>query len=187
MQKIYIAALAVLCCSRAVAQKGKLKFKTINQVGLLAGASANSLQLHSVNGVSYKTFSAGIGLGFDNYYFRTIPVFLDVRKYIFKEKHTPFVYAGLGLNFPEKKENIKSQWQQSKYKGGFYCDLGIGYQVPLKGKLALNMSFGYSRKNIGETRAYRIFISPPYNEENLRKDYYDYTFRRVTVKLGLSF
>ena len=180
MHKIFIIA-ALLCYFNSPGQS-KLKFKTINQFGVALGASQNATQFNSINGVGYKTFSAGIGVGFDSYYFKTVPVFLDLRKNIFNREHTPFVYADAGYNFPKGIEYV-TQWEKSTYSGGVYYDLGIGYQIPLAGKLALNMSVGYSQKNLDETKEYSLWGMP--NET--RMEYYNYTFRRATIKLALSF
>ena len=180
MQKIFIT-IALLLQLNAVAQS-KIKFKSINQFGILVGASQNAIQLHTINGVSYKTFSAGIGVGFDNYYFKTIPVFIDLRKNLSVKGHTPFVYADIGYNYPKDKKDV-TQWETTKYSGGVYYDLGIGYQIPLDGQLALNMSLGYSHKNIEETREYSVWGMP----NDKRTEYYDYTFRRATIKLALGF
>jgi len=181
MQKIFVG-IALLLQLSASAQS-KIKFRSINQLGLLAGASSNEVQLHTINGISYKAFFAGIGAGFDNYYFKTVPLFLDLRKNIYNKKQTPFVYADIGINFPEDREKVESQWQRSKFNKGVYYDVGIGYQIPLAGKLSLNMSLGYSLKEMEEIRVYSVWGNP----NDTFKEYYDYKFRRATIKLGLSF
>src|SRR5215203_3590562 len=90
----------------SVAQKAlKPAFTSINQVGIGWGGSGEGLQLQTINGLSYKTYSAGIGIGLDYYWARTIPLFIDLRKNIFSKKQTPFVYADLGLNMPWVKED----------------------------------------------------------------------------------
>lgn len=181
MQKIFIA-IALLLQFNAMAQS-KIQFRSINQFGVLVGASENAIQLHSINGVGYKTFSAGIGVGFDNYYFKTIPFFLDLRKNLSPKEHTPFIYADIGYNFPKDKKEIPNQWVRSEYSGGMYYDVGVGYQIPLAGRLALNMSLGYAYKNMKETRVYSMWGSPA----DTRREYFDYAFRNATIKLGLSF
>src|SRR5687768_4020311 len=62
------------------AQKQKPKFTSINQAGVTWGGSGQTLQLQSINGIFYKTFSAGVGVGLDYYWQRTIPLFIDLRK-----------------------------------------------------------------------------------------------------------
>ena len=188
--KIYLAAMLLLVQITVFAQpKPKLKFKSINNAGLLAGASANALQLQTINGLSYRSYSAGIGIGVDNYYIKTVPLFVDLRKAIFDKKETPFLYLDLGADLPRKKVKQEMQWQQSDFNKGFYYDLGLGYSWTLTGSLALNFSVGYSQKNIKATNSYRYFIWTPvrtYEDASSRYDY-NYSLRRLTIKAGLSF
>ncbi|HVY74956.1 MAG TPA: hypothetical protein VG890_09015, partial [Puia sp.] len=69
------------------------QFHSINQVGLLEGESGSSWQLQTVNGMSYKSWFAGIGVGLDYYRLRGIPLFLDLRKTFGHSRNKPFVYA----------------------------------------------------------------------------------------------
>ena len=177
----FLAAILLFQLNSKAQPNSGLKFTTISQAGLLAGGSNNDWQLQMVNGLSYKTFYAGIGLGIDNYYFKTIPFFIATRKNILKQKQTPFVYADIGTNFPWNKNATSSPWQKGELNNGLYFDAGIGYSWPLVKNLALLVSAGYSEKYMHETKTY-VWIT-----ENSLPEYYDYTFRRLTIKAGLSF
>lgn len=159
--------------------QSKLKFANNNLVGLLSGSSSNALQLQTINGVSYKTFSFGIGVGIDNYYFKTIPVFADVRKYIFEKRQTPFVYIDVGSNFSTKKDE-GTTWQTITYQAGFYYDFGIGYKWTIGKQFHINSSFGFSQKKYGSRQEYHYVSDPP-------PDLYNYRLQRFTLKLGLGF
>lgn len=191
-QKICIAALLFFLQLYASAQQAaKLKFTSISQAGVLSGAFENALQVQTINGVRYKTFFTGLGVGLDNYYYKTIPVFLDVRKNFFDKKQTPFIYLDLGVSLPQKKEEVKNLWT-SQYKNAFYYDIGIGYTAPIKGKLAFIFSAGYAQKKLHETKEiiYNIIEDfPPYGRTRAgtQLEYFDYTFRRFTMKVGLVF
>src|SRR5215217_526732 len=101
----------ILLISVANAQgSGKIKFGSINSVGWLKGDSRNMVQAQSINGIRYKSFFCGIGVGLDNYYYKTIPVFADIRKNILSRKSTPFVYADLGISFPKDRIKTESSW-----------------------------------------------------------------------------
>src|ERR1044072_8005650 len=101
----------ILCCSLfsltcgAIAQhsiqtiKTPVGFQSILQAGLLTGKSTSEFELQSINGIRWKTFSGSIGVGIDNYVYRTVPVFLDLRKDILKKHNTPFVFADAGPQF----------------------------------------------------------------------------------------
>lgn len=189
MKKYFLIPMFFLCLQFiGNAQKGiKPKFTSINQVAITWGATGDALQLQSINGLAYKTFSTGLGVGLDYYWERTVPVFIDIRKNIFSKKQTPFVYADLGINMPWVKANKENTWYKSEYDQGIYYDLGLGYRVPINKKLFANMSFGYTQKKFRETRTNEIifFDSSPYNRNNA--EHYNYTLRRFSLKAGLSF
>ena len=170
-----------------IAQKAiKPVFTSINQVGIGWGGTGDALQLQTINGVSYKTYSAGIGIGLDYYWERTVPLFIDLRKDIFSKKQTPFVYADLGISMPWVKTDKENTWSKSDYDNGSYVDVGIGYKIPVNKKLFANLSFGYSQKKLHEKRVNEVVIFHfPYGG-NKTEDY-DYTFRRFSLKAGLSF
>ncbi len=170
-----------------VAQKTiRPAFTSINQVGIAWGATDDGLQLQTINGLSHKTYSVGIGIGLDYYWERTLPVFIDLRKNIFSKKQTPFVYADMGLNMPWVKTDKENTWSKSDYEHGSYFDIGIGYKVPIIKKLFANLSFGYSQKKLEEKRINEVIIFDFQYGGNNSEDY-DYTLRRFSLKAGLSF
>lgn len=190
-QKIFLAVSLLLVMNVIAQQNGEIKFHSVNSAGVLKGANDASLQLQTINGIKYKSFSGGIGIGLDNYYFRTVPLFVDLRKNIFEKNQTPFFYFDLGASIPWDRVKMETL-STSYYKSGLIYDMGIGYSFPLKGRFALNVSAGYSEKILNETRetSYRMWTEfPPTEPSTVNKDttYYKYTFRRVSFKIGLSF
>lgn len=162
--------------------QSSVKFENNNLVGLQSGESGNSWQLQTINGISYKTFSLGVGVGIDHYYFKTVPVFADLRKNIYRKTQTPFVYLDLGTNLPGKKEEV-TQWKTTSYDRGFYYDFGCGYKWMLKKRLYINASFGYSQKKYGMKEEYPNVGTDPGAYPNL----YDYRLQRFSMKMGLGF
>jgi len=169
-------------------QKEKPKYTSINQVGVAWGGSDQDLHLQTVNGVFYKTFTAGLGIALDNYYHRTIPVFIDLRKDLFTKNQTPFVYADVGVNMPWIKKSGELNWVKSEYDHGSYVDVGFGYKMKMNKRFFANLGFGYSQKTIKEKRSWvaRPFDILP-NEEEGGYESYRYALRRFSVKAGLSF
>lgn len=160
-------------------------FQSIFQGGLLEGAAGPSWNLQTINGIYYKTWFAGIGVGLDYYTMRTIPLFMDVRKELFRKNRTPFLYADGGIHFDWLKNKEKPGWGSSKYNRGFYYDIGFGYKIGFKKHDALLMSAGYTMKTLREERVVITrCIQPPCNPS---KDYYNYTFSRLTIKVGWQF
>src|ERR1700712_5956221 len=74
-------------------------FHSINNIGLLEGQTGSSFQIQTVNGAQYKSWFAGIGLGLDYYRYRTVPLFLDLRKEFGKSSNRLFLYADMGVSF----------------------------------------------------------------------------------------
>ena len=168
-------------------QKLKPRFISINQVGVASGATGDGLQMQTVNGINYKTLSAGLGVGLDYYCERTIPIFIDVRKNIFSKENTPFIYADFGTNVPWVKENKEQTWYTSDYDKGKYYDVGLGYKLLLNKKISVNMSVGYSQKQLQETRTTHFINDfPPYTRSS-NPETYDYALRRFSFKVGLIF
>ena len=180
--------VAVLAFEKIQAQH-KIKFTSTNLAGLLTGSSEPAFQLQTINGIRYKDFSAGIGVGMDNYYFKTIPLFLHLTRNINIKNFSPFVYSDIGMNFPEDRDNKNAEyWNSRKYSEGFYFDLGLGYSFPVYKKISMVFSLGYSQKNMNEERSSGYFMgfpNPVYHK--LPNEYYSYTFRRISLKAGLSF
>src|SRR5215212_7410263 len=179
----------ILLISVANAQgSGKIKFGSINSIGWLKGASRNMVQAQSINGIRYKSFFGGIGVGLDNYYYKTIPVFVDFRKNILSKKSTPFVYVDLGISFPKDRIETQSSWTRNEYKAGSYYDIGAGYMFPLLKKISFSLAIGYSQKTSRRDWVYSVPREvAPYGFDDVNRDIYNYTFRRLSLKAGISF
>ncbi|HEX6334877.1 MAG TPA: hypothetical protein VFZ78_11665 [Flavisolibacter sp.] len=165
----------------------KIKFQSMLQAGLLEGELGSSLQLHTVNGIRFKTWSAGVGAGLDYYHTRSIPVFLDLRKRILRNPQSPFLYAGGGYHFPWEKKQTDQQWgyyYDRNTSGGLYYDAGIGYQLPVKNSM-LYFTAGYTYKRFSQEVPQPVMcITWPCPEV---MQTFDYQVRRLSVKTGLRF
>jgi hypothetical protein len=176
--------------SGATAKKGcSCSFSSINQAGLATGEKGSYFLAQTINGIRYKTWFVGAGLGLDTYRSLTAPVFLDVRKNLFNKTATPFVYADGGMQFAVKKNERKNDFSNTDYSTGLYYDLGIGYQVGLKNKHAFLMSAGYSVKNTEErlTTNYGEFICITHPCYSGYASTYKYRLNRISLKLGYRF
>lgn len=184
---ILLFSFAVLAFAKLQAQH-KVKFTSTNLAGILMGSSEPAFQVQSINGIRSKDFSAGIGVGMDNYYYKSIPVFLHVTRKITIKNFAPFIYTDIGLNLPEDRKGDEEYWQARHYSKGLYFDLGVGYSIPVLKKIAMTFSLGYSQKHLNEKRDQGYFIGfPNWVFHELPSEYYSYTFRRISLKAGLSF
>jgi hypothetical protein len=153
---------------------------------MLEGGYGSSFHMQSINGIRYKTYSLGIGVGIESYYQRAVPLFIDLRKEIRNKKNTPFIYGDAGLLIPWEKKSDKLQ--QNDFRTGFTSDLGLGYKCPIGNNAAFLMSAGYSYQSFSKYgwSPYTIIFDRWLNPA-LDRSRFDYKFHRISVKVGLSF
>ena len=145
-----------------------------------------AFEVQAINGIRYKGFYAGAGIGLDKYYTKSIPLFAALRKDIRDQKKTPFVYLNIGSNFPLAKTDggitAIDYWYSFKAGNGLYFDSGNGYAVPLAGQLRFLLSLGISLKDRVEERKWGGYgLVEPHSET------YHYQFRRYSLKAVLTF
>ncbi len=191
-----ILIIIITCClyNAALAQK-KTSFKmpefsSALRVGLLNGqADKAGAEVQLVGGINCKTWFTGIGAGIDYYSgFKSIPLFLDIRKELREKKNTPFVNADVGYNVPLKNKNHKNnEWVHYKFEGGLYYELSAGYKFVLAKSLGLSLSAGYSYKNFREKDTAYSGVGPADEPFPPSVNTYDYKFRRISIKVGFWF
>ena len=183
----FLTLLDVLHAQEGVNSKqntARCSFTSINQVGLVAGEGDESYQVQTVNGVQYKTWTVGAGVGIDGYRYRSIPVFLQLRKEFSLSSNSFFIYNDIGLNYPWLKDSQKSMYFiASVYSHGIYYDGGVGYRWRIK-KQSLLFSSGFTLKEMKADRSNAScpFIGPCF--EN--KDVYQYSLKRLSFKVGFQ-
>ena len=174
----------LLSCSIS-AQDKRAVFQTTVQGGLLEGEIGSSYHLNAINGIRYRTWSTGIGVGLDYYHTRSIPLFLDFKKSIFTRERSPFLFMSGGYHFLWDKEDPNNYWGSTvENKGGLYYSGGIGYQFPLN-RTSLFFAAGYSYKEFSKEISQPVYcITWPCPEY---KQTFDYHVRRLTIMTGLRF
>lgn len=187
MKKITFSILsATFFLYSAMAQEVKPRFNSMNSIGFASGQSEPQLVLQTVNGISFSKWFAGIGVGIDYYEYKTLPLFVDARRY-FGKGNIGFVYADLGYNFPlkNKPEKEVSYYDIYDFNGGVYTDFGIGFKTKLKNKSSLIFSIGHSYKKLENKIGVNIcpFAGPCYVDYSK----YDFSFGRIILKAGLVF
>jgi len=186
MQVKFILIIVIILQSADVnGQKNKPAFHSVLQAGILEGKEGTSFQLQSINGIKYRNWSTGIGVGLDYYHTRSIPVFLDIRKMIFNRSQSPFIYASGGYNFPWLRTRDEFMYNDIDSKAGLYYDAGIGYQLSVLKNNSLFFSAGYSFKRFSEkVSQYTYCLTGNCPEYKQRFDYY---LRRLSIRTGLQF
>jgi hypothetical protein len=169
------------------AKKGcSCAFSSIIQAGVLAGVKGNEGLIQTVNGIRYKTWFVGAGVGVEYYSIKGFPVFLDVRKDYSDKPSTPFAYADAGIHLPRKRRVVHNQWYEDDYSNGFYTDVGLGYKIAIKKLNKLLITSGYSYKKVERINKYTPGCggaSPCYQDHS---NYISY-LHRFSVKVGWQF
>lgn len=177
----------VLFTVKATGQNKKIKFSSINQVGLLSGSTGEAFMLQTINGLKKDNWFAGLGTGLDFYRERTIPLFLDIRRdlIIFNRINTPFIYADAGMNFSWLKATQREQKQFPTSSPGLVYDVGIGWKLSGKHNRGYIFSAGYSFKQVKEKVKYLWWSAPTVRLESENYERYTYLYRRIVVKVGI--
>jgi hypothetical protein len=190
MAKNLIGAICFfgLMIQAAQAQEIKLKFTSINAIGILNGYGASPFAMETINGIRYKSLSTGIGVAVDNYAYRTIPLFIDVRKRFGKHGFQPFVFAEMGVSVPLQTDALpKTLYGQpaNDLKNGFYGEWGVGLQKQIAKSCAFFVSVGYSYKQFKyKNYQYYFPVSPDDNEPPYIK--YNYSYNRIALRMGVQ-
>ena len=176
--------ISLLFSISASAQKGKVKFHSINLVGFVGGENEVNSVFQTVNGIKFSNWFSGIGIGIDNYRYKTLPLFIDGRWY-FGDDKSGFIYGDIGYDFPMKNKPGKeiSYYDSYDFTGGVYTDIGIGYQVPLYKKSSLLFCLGYSYKRVETKVGVNICGMPCWVDYSK----YEFNFNRMILKVGLVF
>jgi len=99
---IFITTGLLILGGMVSAQEKKtfFKFSSINSIGFFKGQLPTTFTMQSINGIKYKTWFAGAGVGLDTYGYQSIPVFADIRKTFGNKPWQLFVYGDAGMNYP---------------------------------------------------------------------------------------
>lgn len=177
--------LVYLCSENVFSQKKQNgRFHSINQAGLLEGEKGAALQLQTINGMQYKSWFAGVGVGLDYYRFRSLPLFIDMRK-----SFGPFfVYLDGGIHFAWLTDKEKNN-DPGSFSKGFYGDLGAGYTFKLSNKTAILFSAGYSYKRAVSIQKFPTGYCPVASACTVDYNYvrYAYELNRLNIKAGIQF
>lgn len=182
--RIIISLGILLFAGHFVFAQDKLKFHSLNYAGILEGEDGTAFQLQTINGVKYKTWFAGLGTGIDYYYYRSIPLFISVNKFLSAKKSSFFFSGDVGINFPWAKRG--SSQEQGTASAALFWSGGAGYALNIKSSdHKILFSVGYSYKHIKDEKTYTIcpFIPPCYEE----KQRLDYHLKRISVRVGWMF
>lgn len=200
MKKLLIPGFILLILAQYSTAQQKLssppKFHSLQQVGMINGNGAVSGLIQTINGVELNQWFAGAGVGIDFYRYRSVPLFIDVKRFFgLRNNNALFVYADAGYNQPwlgPRKEMFSwgngSRETQSNYKGGLYSDAGLGYALRFKKGNKMLLSAGYSYKYFKEIATTKTIIGGiAGNTETTDIQQYKFNLNRLMIKIGWEF
>lgn len=177
-KKIVVFALLLFLSCQAGAQ---IRFSSSNTVGLIAGVSKPALDLQTVNGFKTDKLFLGVGVGKDDYYYRSIPLFADGRVFFSRDRQA-FLYGDLGYNFVLKNKPKDDPAEVYTFSGGLYTGFGIGLERKLLHKSRVTFSLGHSLKATHLKQYYMVCRTCPLSDYDFR-----YKFNRIVLRAGIAF
>ena len=181
MRYLLLVIVLSISLTKTTAQ-GKMvaKFNSYNSIGFVAGKSPVAFTTQSVNGFSYKHWFVGAGVGLDNYFMITLPLFASIRKDFVFKKNALFLYGDVGSHIVLNGRNEKNNLYSFSTKGKFYLDAGVGYKFKINKTGSIFFSAGNTLKNITETESYTDMNYPSKNEIK-------YKLARISIRMGYQF
>ena len=198
MKHLIIAAGLTILAVAAVAQGSgsKTGWHVSVAAGLLNGNTRTGASVTGkIEKVWKKQWSLGLGSGFDHYYFRSVPVFAEVQRYLGKEDKGLFFYGSAGLNIPWPTEEQRwyrqgNSWgwgtttQPGTFSTGVWTDLGLGYGFKGKKGHGMFLRAGHSLKTMGHRYTEQVWNGT--GAVQATRDI-DYLFGRVSIQAGFRF
>jgi hypothetical protein len=118
------------------------------RTGLLFGEDQVSFAVHSMNGYQFNQYlGTGLGIGLNTFGdYLSMPIYATVKGYILDRKVSPFYFGDIGYGFAWHNNNNSDYYRVSNLKGGYYWQLGLGYQVNFFNS-AFTMAIGYANQD----------------------------------------
>lgn len=173
MMKMISFIIGLLLVGFSAFSQQKAVFRSFNYAGIVAGESSPAFEFHTVNGIAFKQWTAGVGLGWDRYRIESFPLYLSLKREWGGRRHAFMAGIDGGGNF-------------SEFRPGVYGRTGVGWKVKLqKLRSAFLMDVGYSYKQLIEKRWVTMpCLVPPCMEVGER---YNYQFTSLSFRMGWMF
>ena len=189
--KLYLVFVLMMLSIATYSQSNnylkKIHFQFSALAGPLDGEGGTSAQIEMVPGIKYRGYFIGIGSGLDYYFIRTVPLFLELKKEFKPNKNSVFVYADAGFDYPWPSASNKLDQGQMNLDNGHRLAGGIGYQFSINKKMFLQLSAGYSYKQIKENLPGMVTIYDPRVDWLDYTQHYNYKLNRLAFNIGVTF
>lgn len=189
MYRLFTTFVIIIVPLLATAQKAANKphFYNVTQFGWLLGSNQHTYSLQTINGVAVNKYYAGIGIAYDKYGYKSIPVFADLRYSLLAGKtNTLQVYGNAGFNNPLNSDELPRKYSNGEdyntMKKSFYGEAGISYLVNIGDDLYLTVGAGYNYKTF---KYVEKFYTGNTNIPNIATNY-TYRYNKYVLRLGFA-
>ena len=175
------------------AQQKKLQYAGSLETALLNGGYESNVAINTTHGIRLKSWDISIGAGVDYYRFRSVPVFLDVRKHLSIGKLRPFIQSSIGMNtaWPTAEQKVVEMWwswlpgdNTLSFSNGLYSKAVVGLPLNPGRQVRVNAVAGWSHKTITTSQDELVSTGPGSRWETRRTNY---AMNRLYIGLGVSF
>ena len=194
--RLILYAVAVCISSAVFSQKANVRYTGLFESGMVNGSYETNIALSTSHGIKLKGWSAAIGTGIDYYRFRSVPVYLDVKRFISLGKKEFFIQTSAGTNiaYPKQEQKISQKWWSSwwppqndtfSFSNGFYSKAAIGMVFNPKEKLKVSFTVGWSYKSLSQHNYELIFNGSSGYEYSPRTTMYGMHRLYVGLSIGI--
>lgn len=190
MYKLLKTLVIIIMPLLATAQKvdNKAHYYNITQFGWLLGSNQHTFGVQMINGVAVKKYYAGIGVAYDRYGYKSIPVFADLRYSLLPGKTSTLqVYGNAGINNALNSDDLPRKYgngeDYNRMKKSFYGEAGLTYLLTIGNNFCFNAGAGYNYKTFKYTQHTYI------GSGVIRDVTTDYTYRysKYVLRVGFAF
>lgn len=169
--------------------KPNQKYYNYSSLALLFGEGREGYlpipSLTMVNGyIFHKNFFSGIGIGFEQYEFAVMPLFLSAQYFFGSDRITPFASLRLGYGLPLEKSYAGGWYgMEGKTYGGVGLAPELGISLPAGSRSALMISIGYHHQQLSYDTWEYSWLWP---EQGVYKKITTH-YNRISLRVGLTF
>jgi len=173
---------------RAQLNKTNVNLYNVTQFGWLMGDNQHTCNIETINGITYKKYSAGLGVAFDKYGYESVPVFADLRYNLVTTPKTALqVYSDAGVNLP-----LHTDYLPHTYSNGaawhtlhpsFYGEAGISWKASLVQRFSFIAGLGFNYKTFKYTE---ITYADDSNSTQFDSDY-TFHYSKYVLRVGFGF
>lgn len=192
MKRVIVVILFFVLQHTVSAQK-KINLKNIavsSELGILNGKSQVNIQMLATAGIQKKKYAIGLGSGFDYYGYRSIPFFIEWKRFLGEGNRKIFLYLRSGINISwvlsEQQRLLYTSTgkEYSTFRNGLYADAGIGYTLYNSKGRGIFVGLGFCKKNLSEN--YNDYL---WNGSSSTLTNHDvkYNFNNIQLRIGYKF